>query len=194
MSQFSRVLEQVNPSSFVRSSARVKYGERRASACAGTNNAAKNIGGVTLNSLFGAKITWERSSAGVSKHLSSNPGLKSALSGINVLIIDEISAVKAGFLESIDAVMRKLVLIDWLTGLPFGGLLIIFSGDQLQMGSVFLNHEIAVNSDIDSRPWDHSFGPDSGGVLGLLPQNHRPGIRFKFVQHSVQISIRETGG
>ena len=153
--------------------ARVKYGERRVAACAGANNAAKNIGGVPLHSLFGAKINWEWSCAGLWKQVSANPGLKSALSDIDVLIFDEISAVKASVLESIDAVMRKLVRIDWLAGLPFGGRLFIVSGDPFQLGPVFLNHETERSSAIDSRPWDHCFGTDSGGVLVLLPQNHR---------------------
>lgn len=153
--------------------AKEKYGERRVAACAGTNNAAKNIGGVTLHRLFGAKINWEWSGAGLWNQVSSSPDVKRALADMDVLIIDEISTVKSSVLESIDAVLRKLVAIDWLAGLPFGGRLIVVSGDPFQLGPVFLNHETEQESAIDSRPWDHCFGPDSGGVIVLLPQNHR---------------------
>ena len=152
--------------------ARENLGERHVAACATTNNAGKNIGGVTLHWLFGAKVNWEWSGAGLWNEMTSNVEIKNPLAELDVLVIDEISTVKSRVLESFDAVLRKLVKVEWFAGLPFGGRLVVVSGDPFQQGPVFLYHGKELETAFESRPWDHCFGPDAGGVIVLLPQNH----------------------
>ena len=70
--------------------------------------------------------------------------------------------------------------VEWFAGLPFGGRLVVVSGDPFQLGPVFLDHEKEQETAFESRPWDHCFGPDAGGVIVLLPQNHRQAADFRF--------------
>ena len=73
--------------------AKEEIGESRVAACAPTNNAAKNIGGVTIHRLFGAKVNSEWSGAGLWNEVTSNVQIKNAPAGLDVLVIDEICTV-----------------------------------------------------------------------------------------------------
>ena len=64
-------------------------------ACSVTNNAARNIDGLTLHKLFRAKINWEWSVEGLWDQVKRHSSTRRVLSDAKILIIDEISTVKA---------------------------------------------------------------------------------------------------
>ena len=110
-------------------------------ACAVTNNAARNIDGLTLHKLFRAKINWEWTIEGLWDQVKRHSSTRRVLSDAKILIIDEISTVKASILEAIEGVLRRLVSEPCQSGLPFGGRQIVVSGDPFQLGAVFEIHE-----------------------------------------------------
>ena len=119
------------------------YGSEQVVACSVTNNAPRNIGCITLHRLFRDKINWEGSNNGLWESLQSNISVPRSLLYIYVLIIDEISTVKASVLDAIDAVLRRLPRTPAPHDLPFGGRKIIVSGEAFQLEPFF---EIAENN------------------------------------------------
>lgn len=103
-----------------------------------TGVAAINVDGATIHSTFKLP-THIMSSAAIKSHcqqLAITPASKNMMSSfcksIHILIIDEISMVRADILDAIDQVLRKF------TGrnLPFGGIVIVMVGDLLQLSPI----------------------------------------------------------
>lgn len=111
-----------------------------------TGIAAMNIGGQTLHSLFrlGAKLMLE---SDLAKHKCPNQALFDVL---EVLVIDEISMLRADLLDAVDYLLRK-----WRNkpDMPFGGVMVIGTGDLLQLPPVVGGDEAQVYFKMYPSPW-----------------------------------------
>jgi hypothetical protein len=99
-----------------------------------TGLAALNVNGVTLHSLFGlhvGKVLRSKESGGLTGGFQLNHGKKVA-EFMQLLIIDEISMVRADVIDAIDRVLR--LYRD--PKLPFGGIKLIMFGDLRQLPPV----------------------------------------------------------
>ncbi|MEY4744845.1 MAG: hypothetical protein RL272_790 [Candidatus Parcubacteria bacterium] len=103
---------------------------QRVAVLAPTGVAALNVGGVTIHSFFGFKpdITVEKARKGGRKR-----DLVKILAGIDAIVIDEISMVRADLMDCIDASLRKHA---GRRHTPFGGKRMIFIGDLYQLPPV----------------------------------------------------------
>ena len=132
---------------------------KNAIVAAPTGIAAINAGGVTLHSLFqlpfGAFIPAEPSPDDVlpefefstpqslRRHIKMHTTKRNMLKNLELLIIDEVSMLRADLLDAIDSVLR------WIRRrphLPFGGVQVLFIGDLLQLPPVVKNAEWEVLS------------------------------------------------
>lgn len=102
--------------------------EGSAAYVAPTGVAALNMGGMTIHSFFGfpANVTQDQAL----KMRVRNPQLYKAL---KVLVIDEISMVRADLLDAIDIFLRRF---GPSRSLPFGGVKMIWFGDLYQLPPV----------------------------------------------------------
>jgi hypothetical protein len=119
-----------------------------------TGVAAMNAGGVTLHSLFqlpfGSFIPDEDLSGdehgeffdkkNLLKYLRLNSAKRDLLSELELLVIDEVSMLRADLLDAIDAILKS---VRRKAGLPFGGVQILFIGDLFQLPPVVKNQEWA---------------------------------------------------
>lgn len=108
---------------------------KRLVVAAPTGVAAINAGGVTLHSLF--QLPFGPFVPGGEAH-EQTPARKfsrdkrALIQGIDLLVIDEISMVRADLLDGVDAVLRRLRRSD----LPFGGVQLLMIGDLHQLPPV----------------------------------------------------------
>lgn len=102
-----------------------------------TGVAALNVGGVTIHSFFGFKpdITLEKAWS-----LGSKTKKSTLYRALEVIVIDEISMVRADLLDCIDAFLRRVCA----TSQPFGGKRVIFFGDLYQLPPVVARHEASI--------------------------------------------------
>ncbi len=108
-----------------------------------TGVAAVNAGGVTLHSLF--QLPFEPfvpgSEFGGGKERFRMSGLKlDMLRRLELLIIDEVSMLRADTLDSIDAVLRRTRRSDR----PFGGVQMVYIGDLFQLPPVVKDEEWSI--------------------------------------------------
>jgi uncharacterized protein YpbB len=116
---------------------------KRVVVVAPTGVAAINAGGVTIHSFFqlsfGPNIPTQN---GVEKHFDrqiSKEKIK-AIKAIDLLVIDEISMVRADVLDAIDEVLRRFRNRN----LPFGGVQLLMIGDLHQLSPVIKDDEWAM--------------------------------------------------
>lgn len=109
-----------------------------------TGVAAINIGGATLHSTFGLPLHIMTPSA-IKTHcqqLAMSPASKNRMQSfcrsVQILIIDEISMVRADILDAVDQIMRKFSGRN----LPFGGVVVIMVGDLLQLSPIVNEHDL----------------------------------------------------
>lgn len=118
-----------------------------------TGIAAINAGGVTLHSLlqlpFGAFLpednpqlegditTQLNTPKSMMANLQMNGRKREMIRAIELLIIDEVSMLRADLLDAIDTVLRKIRRKDS----PFGGVQMLFIGDLLQLPPVVKDDE-----------------------------------------------------
>ena len=97
-----------------------------------TGTAASNIGGNTLNSMFSLKFSNNSGSytAMSTKKLDQR---RVELSNLKLLIIDEVSMLKADMLYEIDARLQEITM---KTHQPFGGVAVMCFGDMMQLKPV----------------------------------------------------------
>jgi hypothetical protein len=118
-----------------------------------TGIAALNAGGVTIHSMFqlpfaaflpdnkelaqfsGAIKFENRDSLG--RHFKMNNIKRSVIRNMELLIIDEVSMLRADVLDAMDFMMRKVRRMER----PFGGVQVLFIGDLLQLPPVVKNDE-----------------------------------------------------
>ncbi len=120
-----------------------------------TGVAAMNAGGVTLHSLFqlplGSFIPDQDLTGddygeffdkkNLLKYLRLNSAKRELLRELELLIIDEVSMLRADLLDAIDAILRSVRRNNWK---PFGGVQVLFIGDLFQLPPVVKNHEWSV--------------------------------------------------
>ncbi len=106
-----------------------------------TGVAAINAGGVTLHSLF--QLPFEPFIPGISsisskkKHFSFNKQKLDLLRQLELLIIDEVSMLRADTLDAIDASLRGIRR----NSKPFGGVQVLYIGDMFQLPPVAKDDE-----------------------------------------------------
>jgi len=127
----------------------IKQTYKNAIIVAPTGIAAINAGGVTIHSLFqlpfGAFIPSRESNVTFNEHVKiNNPntllkGLqlnitkRRLLQELELLIIDEVSMLRADLLDAMDTVLKS---VRRKNHLPFGGVQVLFIGDMLQLPPV----------------------------------------------------------
>lgn len=120
---------------------------KRLAVVAPTGVAAINAGGVTIHSFFqlpfgsflpGAQHSEESEGNyfnrhSLLKHLKLNTAKRELMQELELLIIDEVSMVRADLLDAIDVVLRH---VRRQPDKPFGGLQMLFIGDLFQLPPV----------------------------------------------------------
>lgn len=143
-----------------------------------TGIAAINAGGVTLHSLFqlpfGTFLPTRSLPHNINfssqvntpqtmlRNLQLNTLKRKMLKELELLIIDEVSMLRADILDAIDTVLRH---VRRLNHLPFGGVQILFIGDLLQLPPV-----------VKSQEWEYlrPFYPSMHFFQALALQNQQP--------------------
>jgi hypothetical protein len=143
----------------------IKHTYKNAVIVAPTGIAAINAGGVTIHSLFqlpfGAFIPSREAStfnenmrihtpATLFKGLQLNATKRKLIQELELLIIDEVSMLRADLLDAIDTVLRS---IRRKSHLPFGGVQILFIGDLLQLPPVVKDDEWRVLKNYYKTPF-----------------------------------------
>ena len=105
-----------------------------------TGVAAINAGGMTLHSLF--QLPFEPFIPGMEYRNSKerfkfSTAKRDMLQGLELLIIDEVSMLRADVLDSIDSVLRYVRRNDR----PFGGIQMLYIGDMFQLPPVVKDEE-----------------------------------------------------
>jgi len=107
-----------------------------------TGVAAMNAGGVTLHSFFQLPFgpyvpgsdAYDRNSQ---RHFRFSKEKKQIISSLDLLVIDEISMVRADLLDAVDATLRR----HRHNTQPFGGVQLLMIGDLHQLSPVAKQHE-----------------------------------------------------
>jgi len=121
---------------------------KKMAVVAPTGVAAINAGGVTIHSFFqlpfGPFIPTENAffsrhtgemnnRTSLLKNLRLTSAKKTVIQELDLLVIDEISMVRADLLDAVDTVMRHVRKQQWL---PFGGVQMVYIGDLFQLPPV----------------------------------------------------------
>lgn len=125
---------------------------KRVVVCAPTGIAAINARGVTLHSLFQLPFTPFVPDATFNsnrqKFAFSKRKVK-LIRGIDVLVIDEVSMVRADVLDAVDSVLRRYRHPN----LPFGGVQLLLIGDLQQLSPVAKSEEWDVLKNYYATPY-----------------------------------------
>ena len=105
---------------------------KRPIVVAPTGVAAINAGGVTIHSFFQLPFSPYVPGAKVENKFDFSREKRKIIASIDLLIIDEISMVRADLLDAIDAVLRRFREHDQ----PFGGVQLLMIGDLAQLTPV----------------------------------------------------------
>jgi len=129
-----------------------------------TGIAAINAGGVTIHSFlqlpFGIFVPEKTRVTSASSNINTpdtmfqnyriNASKRALIQQLELLIIDEVSMLRADVLDCIDVVLRHL---RHEKGVPFGGLQILFIGDLLQLPPVVRDEDKAVFDQFYDSPY-----------------------------------------
>ena len=110
----------------------VEQSRKRPIVVAPTGVAAINAGGVTIHSFFQLPFSPYVPGAKVESKFDFSREKRKIIASIDLLIIDEISMVRADLLDAIDAVLRRFR--DHMQ--PFGGVQLLMIGDLAQLTPV----------------------------------------------------------
>jgi nucleoside-triphosphatase THEP1 len=131
----------------------IQYTHKKAVIVAPTGIAAINAGGVTIHSLFqlpfGNFIPQNQTNstlqtfkvndpASLMRNMHMSESKRKLLRELELLIIDEVSMLRADLLDAIDTVLRS---IRRQQQYPFGGVQVLFIGDLLQLPPVIKDGE-----------------------------------------------------
>lgn len=126
-----------------------------------TGVAAVNAGGTTIHSMFGLPTkSFVPSNERVDPNIANNQSMLSAhfkyhkeklkvIREMELLVIDEVSMVRADLLDAIDFALR----FTRRSNLPFGGVQVLFIGDMYQLPPVVKDEEWAILSAHYSSPY-----------------------------------------
>lgn len=112
---------------------------RRTAVVAPTGIAALNAGGMTIHSLFGVSPFWDLATMTpeeAAREVRLNPRKRKVLEKLELLIIDEVSMVRADLLDVVDAVLRRYSTRAAGKVMPFGGAQVVMIGDPYQLPPV----------------------------------------------------------
>ena len=119
-----------------------------------TGVAAINAEGVTIHSLFQLPPQLFLPTPEARKQLFSEMQMRSAkqrvLRNLELLVIDEVSMVRADLLDTIDAVLRHF---KHRPNIPFGGVQVLFIGDLFQLSPVAREAEWRILQDFYEGPY-----------------------------------------
>lgn len=110
----------------------VAQSAKRPVVIAPTGVAAINAGGVTIHSFFQLPLSPFVPNAKVKNRFDFNREKRKIIASMDLLIIDEISMVRADLLDAIDSVLRRFRN----RYLPFGGVQLLMIGDLAQLTPV----------------------------------------------------------
>lgn len=125
---------------------------KRVVVCAPTGIAAINAKGVTLHSMFQlpfAPFVPNESQLLGRKTFSLRKQKIKLIRSIDLLVIDEVSMVRADVLDAVDSVLRRYRRPD----LPFGGVQLLLIGDLMQLSPVAREEDWAVLKDYYATPY-----------------------------------------
>ncbi len=107
-----------------------------------TGVAAVNAGGTTIHSFFQLPFNpftpTPSGSSSLMSRMKMNNSRRRVIRELELLVIDEISMVRADLLDAIDTVLRR---VRHRQSEPFGGVQMIFIGDMYQLSPVAKAHE-----------------------------------------------------
>ncbi|MBQ9636968.1 MAG: AAA family ATPase [Prevotella sp.] len=110
---------------------------KRPVVVAPTGVAAINAGGVTIHSFFQLPLSPFVPNAKVKNRFDFNREKRKIIASMDLLIIDEISMVRADLLDAIDSVLRRFRN----RYLPFGGVQLLMIGDLAQLTPVVTSED-----------------------------------------------------
>ncbi|PID71604.1 MAG: helicase [Desulfobulbus propionicus] len=147
---------------------------KRMVVVAPTGVAAINAGGVTLHSFFGLPfgpfVPGSDSYSGSRYHRLSREKLK-IIKSLDLLVIDEISMVRADMLDAVDHVLRT----QRRNNQPFGGVQLLMVGDLQQLAPVVTANEQPIIDQYYASPYFFSsHALNNAGFIGIeLTQIYR---------------------
>jgi hypothetical protein len=116
--------------------------KKKMAIVAPTGVAAINAGGVTIHSFFQLPfspfIPTEENKKELLSKLKMNSARRKVLYELELLVIDEISMVRADVLDEIDTILRHF---RYKHNEPFGGVQMVFIGDMYQLSPVYKEEE-----------------------------------------------------
>lgn len=120
----------------------VKESKKRLVVLAPTGIAAINAGGVTIHSFF--QFPFSPYVPGTnptgSRHMKLSKTKLNIIRSLDLIIIDEVSMVRADLLDAIDAVLRRVRRIN----APFGGVQLLLIGDLQQLPPVVTDADLQI--------------------------------------------------
>jgi hypothetical protein len=131
-----------------------KETKKQMAVVAPTGVAAINAGGTTMHSFFQLPFTPYLPTAEGRKNLIEKMKMQGSrrkvLQELELLVIDEISMVRADVLDSVDTILRH---VRYRNNEPFGGVQVIFIGDMFQLSPVASDDEWRMLSQYYSSPY-----------------------------------------
>ncbi len=130
-----------------------KSSQKNTVVVAPTGIAAINAGGVTIHSFFKLPFAPFIPSVIEAKKLIAGQKMRaefrSVIRSVDMIIIDEVSMLRADILDAIDVVLRHYRNSKF----PFGGVQMVFFGDMYQLPPVCVNDEWFILKDYYSTPY-----------------------------------------
>lgn len=128
--------------------------KKQMAVVAPTGVAAINAGGTTMHSFFQLPFTPFIPTVEGRKNLIEKMKMqgnrRKVLQELELLVIDEISMVRADVLDSVDTILRH---VRYRNNEPFGGVQVIFIGDMFQLSPVASDDEWRILSPYYSSPY-----------------------------------------
>ena len=114
-----------------------EHSSKRSVIVAPTGVAAINAGGMTIHSFFQLPLSPFVPDASIKNRFDYSKEKRKIMRTLDLLIIDEISMVRADLLDAIDSVLRRFREHDK----PFGGVQLLMIGDLQQLTPVVTPEE-----------------------------------------------------
>ena len=135
-------------------------GKKAYAVLAPTGMAALNVGGQTIHSFFGLKR--DALQGGEAWHKPRNPKI---FASMKLLVIDEISMVRADIFDTVDRFLRKF---GPNPKLPFGGVQMVLMGDLCQLPPVVRSDEMSYFQSFYPTPFFFSSHAWNDGDFGIV--------------------------
>ncbi len=140
----------------------VEKSRKRTIVVAPTGVAAINAGGVTIHSFFQLPFTPFVPGVKIDNKYDFSRDKRKIIASIDLLIIDEISMVRADLLDAIDSVLRRYREHH----LPFGGVQLLLIGDLAQLTPVVTPEDERLLSPHYNTPY--FFGSKALGLINYV--------------------------